>query len=47
MPGQTRVLPLVVKSEANKTAIEPSYPIKSKGILDWEKGSFKVDAEFK
>ena len=47
MPGQTRILPLVVKSEANKTAIEPSHPIKSKGILDWEKGSFKVDAEFK
>lgn len=47
MPGQTRVLPLIIKSEANKPTINPAYPVKAKGILDWEKGSFKVNAEFK
>lgn len=47
MPGQTRILPLVVKTEANKSAIEPTYPMKAKGIFDWEKGSFKVDVELR
>lgn len=47
MPGQTRVLPLIIKTETNKTAIDPTFPVKAKGILDWEKGSFKVDVELK
>jgi fimbrial chaperone protein len=47
MPGQTRVLPLIVKSEAKKVVVEPVYPVKAQGIFDWENGSFKVDVEFK
>lgn len=47
MPGQTRDLPLVIRSETSKADIEPGYPIKSSGTLDWELGSFKINAEFK
>lgn len=47
MPGQTRILTLVVKTETRIAAIEPVYPVKVNGILDWEKGSFKVNAELK
>jgi fimbrial chaperone protein len=47
MPGQTRTLPLIIKTEAKKAVIEPVYPVKAKGIFDWENGSFKVDVEFK
>lgn len=47
MPGQTRTLPLTQKTEPNQKPINIIYPIKSKGTLDWEKGSFKVNLEFK
>ena len=47
MPGQTRDLPLVIKTDSGKADVEASYPIKSAGTLDWELGSFKVNAEFK
>jgi len=47
MPGQTRTLPLSVKIEPNQKPPEVIYPIKSGGTLDWENGSFKVNAEFK
>ncbi len=47
MPGQTRLLPLSIKTEPNQNPPEVTYPIKSSGTLDWEKGSFKVNAEFK
>lgn len=47
MPGQTRTLPLTPKFEANQKPLELTYPIKSSGTLDWEKGSFKVNKEFK
>ncbi|RYF66303.1 MAG: hypothetical protein EOO29_39010 [Comamonadaceae bacterium] len=47
MPGQTRTLPLSVRTVAPQKPPEPAYPIRSSGTLDWERGSFKVDAEFK
>lgn len=48
MPGQTRTLPLLAKSsEPDQKPPETVLPITSKGSLDWEKGSFKVNAEFK
>lgn len=48
MPGQTRTLPLLAKSsEPDQKPPEAVLPIKSKGRLDWEKGSFKLNAEFK
>lgn len=47
MPGQSRVLPFAAKSIGNKSTEAPALPMKAKGILDWENGSFKVDTEFK
>jgi len=47
MPGQTRTLALTTKAESGKDAITVRYPLKSNGMLEWEKGSFKVNAEFK
>jgi fimbrial chaperone protein len=47
MPGQSRVLPFTAKSVGNKSTEAPTFPLKAKGILDWDNGSFKVDAEFK
>lgn len=47
MPGQTRTLPLTQKLEPNQKPLELTYPIQSKGTLDWEKGSFKINTEFK
>lgn len=47
MPGQTRTLPLSIRTEPNQKPPEVTYPVKSSGTLDWEMGSFKVNAEFK
>lgn len=47
LPGQTRTLALVPKGESGQPAPEPVYPVKTSGALDWDKGSFKVDAELK
>lgn len=47
LPGQTRTLALVPKGEGGQPAPEPAYPVKASGTLDWEKGSFKVNAELK
>jgi P pilus assembly chaperone PapD len=47
LPGQTRTLALVPKGENGQPAVQPVYPVKTSGTLDWEKGSFKVDAELK
>lgn len=46
MPGQTRHLALVPKAEDGQTALQPSYPVKANGLLDWDKGSFKLNADF-
>ena len=49
LPNQTRQLPLLPKALGNSSAkaTPPQYPIKGKGQLDWAKGSFKLNAEFK
>ncbi|MDB5780022.1 MAG: hypothetical protein JWP79_2071 [Polaromonas sp.] len=47
MPGQTRTLALTVKREPGDKPVELVFPLKARGILDWEKGSFRVDAQFK
>lgn len=48
MPGQTRLISLLPKGEAGgKAAAPPAYPLKASGTLDWEKGGFKVNAEFR
>ncbi|MDM0116527.1 hypothetical protein QTI66_30740 [Variovorax sp. J22R133] len=46
MPGQTRQIALVPRGDQNKP-VEPVYPVKVKGLLEWEKGGFKVDAELR
>lgn len=35
------------KGEDGQPAPPPAYPVKAKGSLDWEKGSFKIDVELK
>lgn len=47
MPGQTRYLPLTAKPVGSQDVVDTQFPLRSKGTLDWEKGSFKVDAEFR
>ncbi|MET3498117.1 hypothetical protein [Variovorax boronicumulans] len=47
MPGQTRAIPLQLKGDAQGKAPAPVYPLKASGTLEWEKGGFKVNAEFR
>lgn len=48
LPGQTRTLAFTARTNAPGQKLdEPVYPIKAGGRLDWENGSFKVEAEFK
>ena len=47
MPGQTRAMPLQPKGDAQGNAPVPVYPLKASGALEWEKGGFKVNAEFR
>lgn len=47
MPGQTRVLPLTARRVGEQQVVNPAFPLQSSGTLDWEKGSFKVNAEFR
>lgn len=47
MPGQTRTIALRPRSLADQTAPKFTFPITSSGSLDWDDGSFKVNAEFK
>jgi fimbrial chaperone protein len=46
LPGQTRSIRLLPKSDGPKSNIVMVYPVVSKGSIDWEKGAFKVSAEF-
>ena len=47
MPGQTRVLAFAARSNGPNQKLEPPvFPVKASGRLDWEDGSFKVEAEF-
>ncbi|HZF96647.1 MAG TPA: hypothetical protein VEY92_00085 [Pseudoxanthomonas sp.] len=51
LPGQTRTLTLAPGpgsgAQNNTPPPEPTWPVTSKGQLDWEKGSFKMNVEFK
>lgn len=47
MPGQTRVLPLTAKRAGEQQVANPAFPLRTQGTIDWEKGSFKVNAEFR
>ena len=47
LPGQTRVLPLSARKPDAKTQPTPQWPIKASGALDWDKGAFKINTEFK
>jgi len=47
LPGQTRSIRLLPKAEDGKPVVNMVFPVVSKGSIDWEKGTFKVAAEFK
>lgn len=48
LPGQTRTLSLIPQALANQKLSSPIYPIKAKGNINWDKGSFKIsNAVFK
>ena len=47
LPGQTRSIRLLPKAEDGKAVASMVFPVVSKGSIDWEKGTFKVAAEFK
>lgn len=48
LPGQTRTLPLVARPVGGgQQAPSVTFPVKGNGTVDWEKGSFKVNAEFR
>lgn len=47
MPGQTRTIVLQPRVLADQTVPKVTFPITSTGSLDWENGSFKVNAEFR
>ena len=47
MPGQTRLIALAPKADGNKKALEVAFPLVAKGTLDWDRGSFKIAAEFR
>lgn len=47
LPGQTRTLALLPRGEDGQPAPQPVWPVKASGVLDWEQGSFRIDAEFK
>ena len=45
LPGQTRSLALTPKGEPGSKPPVIVYPLHTHGTLDWDNGSFKVDAE--
>lgn len=47
LPGQTRTLPLMARAEGNQAPPEFALPLKASGTLEWEKGGFKIEADFK
>lgn len=47
LPGQTRLIALAPKAEGKEKPVVPVYPMAAKGALDWDRGSFKIAAEFK
>ena len=47
LPGQTRTLPFQVRTEPNQKPRDFNFPVKVKGSLDWDRGSFRIDTELK
>ena len=47
LPAQTRTLALTPQVEPGKAAVPYAYPFKVSGMLDWDRGSFKVETELK
>lgn len=48
LPGQTRRLALTPRDAGDaKVLARPDYPVRASGTLDWEDGSFRVEAEFR
>lgn len=47
MPGQTRQLLLSPRAEEGSLPKALPFPVKASGLLDWEEGSFRVEAEFR
>lgn len=48
MPGQTRQLVLAPRAQDGAAPDKPlKPPISAKGLLDWDDGSFRVEAEFR
>jgi hypothetical protein len=47
LPGQTRQLSLLPKNTPDGKSVAMVFPIRSKGVIDWDDGSFKINAEFK
>lgn len=47
LPGQTRVLALLPRSDAGGKPVVMKLPLRAKGSLDWDEGSFQIDAEFR
>lgn len=47
LPGQTRTLLLQPQAPQGGVAGDMAYPLKVKGLLDWERGGFKIDSELR
>jgi hypothetical protein len=48
MPGQTRDLALVPRGgEDGRPVAAPVFPVRTRGAVDWEDGSFTVEADFR
>jgi hypothetical protein len=47
MGGQTRTLAMTPRVEPGQKPPDLAYPVKGSGRIDWDNGSFKIDAEFK
>lgn len=46
LPGQTRTLPLMPQGVDKQPVSTLAFPLSTQGTLDWDNGSFKVDAAF-
>lgn len=47
MAGQTRALALQPRGVNGEAVMSVPFPLKLKGLLDWDKGGFRVDTELK
>lgn len=47
MAGQTRALALQPRGVNGEAVKSVPFPLKLMGLLDWDKGGFRVDTELK